>query len=399
MTCGDATQKTFDWENVPKVKFRASDAIFRRDDGKPPRFYSGDLTLCFALCVIVAGCNDRGVTSSPVAYDAVHGQTLSWTGRTMGTTFRVVVWAKETRDDTTGYLDQKLLEQRVETRLAQINQRMSTYQADSELSQFNVAPPHRWFPVSTETAHVVEVAIGYHRATNGMLDVTIGPLMRLWGFDDSSTVTQQGPTHDQIQDILKRVGSQHVRVRSEKGGKQQAAIQKLVEGLEIDVSSLAKGYAVDQLVALLRQAGGAGGLVEIGGEVRAWGHRADDRMWRVGIENPLIEGRTLAQIVKLDNAAVATSGDYRNFRSYRSGRVSHLIDPRTGMAQATGPRSVSVCAKTCMESDALATALFLMGQQEGLSWSEDNGVAAMFLTIENGKLRRVFSSHFAPYLE
>lgn len=315
----------------------------------------------------------------------------------MGTTFRVVVWAEETRDVTTGYLDQKLLEQRVKERLTQINQRMSTYQADSELSQFNVAPPHRWFSVSPETAHVVEAAIGYHRATNGMLDVTIGPLVRLWGFDDSSKMTQQGPTHEQIQDVLKRVGSQYVRVRSEE--KKQAALQKIVKGLEIDVSSLAKGYAVDQLVALLRQAGGAGGLVEIGGEVRAWGHRADDRMWRVGIENPLIEGRTLAQIVKLDNAALATSGDYRNFRSYRSGRVSHLIDPRTGMAQSTGPRSVSVCAKTCMESDALATALFLMGQQEGLAWSEDNGVAAMFLTIENGKLSKAFSSHFAPYLE
>lgn len=378
------------------MKFRVSDAIAQRDDRKSPRFYRGDLTFYFALCVLVAGCHDRGVTSAPVADDAMPEQTLSWEGRTMGTTFRVVVWA-ETRDGPSGALDQKLLEQSVEERLAQINQRMSTYQADSELSQFNVAPSHHWFSVSPETAYVVEAAIGYHRATNGMLDVTIGPLMRLWGFDGSSEMTQQGPTHEQIQDVLTRVGSQHVRVRS--GKKDKAAIQKMVEGLEIDVSSLAKGYAVDQLVALLRQAGGAGGLVEIGGEVRAWGHRADDRMWRVGIENPLIEGRTLAQIVKLDNAALATSGDYRNFRSYRSGRVSHLIDPRTGMAQSTGPRSVSVCAKTCMESDALATALFLMGQREGLAWSEDNGVAAMFLTIENGKLRKVFSSHFASYFE
>ena len=379
-----------------QMRFGASDAIVRRDAGESPRLSCSVLAFYFALCVIVAGCRDQGAPSAPVSGKAMPERTLRWEGRTMGTTYRVVVWADLT-DGVADAFDQKLLEQNVEERLAQINQRMSTYQPDSELSRFNRAPSHDWFSVSPETAYVVEAAIGYHRATNGALDVTIGPLTRLWGFDDSTKVIQQRPTQEQVHEVLKRVGSQYLQVRIAE--KDQAAIQKTVEGLEIDVSCLAKGFAVDQLVALLRQSGGAGGLVEIGGEVRTWGHRADDRMWRVGIENPMIEGRTLAQIVKLDNAALATSGDYRNFRSYRSGRVSHLIDPSTGMAQSTGPRSVSVCAKTCMESDALATALFLMGRKQGLAWSEDHGVAAMFLTIENGKLSKVYSSHFASYLE
>ena len=184
----------------------------------------------------------------------------------MGTTYRVVVWA-DPSDGVSDAFDQKLLTQNVEARLAQINQCMSTYQPDSELSRFNRAPSYDWFSVSPETAHVVEAAIGYHRATSGALDVTIGPLTRLWGFDDSAAnspkVTQQRPTQEQVHEVLKRVGSKYLQVRNNK--KDQAAIQKTVDGLEIDVSSLAKGYAVDQLVALLRQSGGAGGLVEIGG--------------------------------------------------------------------------------------------------------------------------------------
>ncbi len=369
--------------------------------GRIPRdtqkIFGSALLLCFVLCAVSGGCRDRNSPTATAADKAAMRQTLSWDGRTMGTTYRVVVWAPASDKGSREALNQSVLTRAVEKRLARINQCMSTYQPDSELSQFNATKSRQWFSVSPETAHVVKAAKGYHQATNGALDVTIGPLMELWGFDPTPRVDQREPTHEQLQEVLKRVGSQHLKVRIEGDG--QAALQKMVEGLHIDVSALAKGYAVDQIVALLAQSGAAGGLVEIGGEVRTWGLRADGRMWRIGIENPLVADRRLAEIITLDNASLATSGDYRNFRSFPSGSVSHLIDPSTGVAQPTGPRSVSVCAKTCIESDALATALFLMGQKRGLAWSEDHGVAAMFLTIENGKLRTVFSSHFAPYFE
>ena len=177
-----------------------------------------------------------------------------------------------------------------------------------------------------------------------------------------------------------------------------AGLRKTVAGIEIDLSALAKGYAVDQLVELLKKAGGAGGVVEIGGEIRTWGRRKDGQCWQIGIEKPLAGERTLAHIIRLEEAALATSGDYRNFRSLEGKQLCHLIDPHTGTPLPAREMSVSVCAKTCIESDALATALFLMGKEKGLSWSESRGVAAMFLTVENGKLTEKYSSHFEAYL-
>ena len=348
------------------------------------------LMVCFAF---LAGCRDTG-NPQPVSDQAGKMQSLQWDGRSMGTTYRITLWVTA-GNGVDNALDQAMLEQQVEERLEQINQRMSTYRQDSELSRFNAASANQWFSVSPETADVVATALYYHKATQGALDVTIGPLMRIWGFNPQRQLVEGLPNQEQIQEVLTRVGAQHLQVRS----KDRSALQKTVDGLEIDLSAIAKGYAVDQLVVLLKRAGAAGGLVEIGGEVRTWGHRPDGRLWRVGIENPLVAGRMLAQIINLDDAALATSGDYRNFHAVETGQVSHLIDPVTGLPRMTGPMSVSVCAKTCMESDALATALFLMGQEKGLAWSETHGVAAMYLTVENGRLVEKHSSRFESYLQ
>ncbi len=349
-------------------------------------------------CLLIAAffplvsCHD---TQNPNGFWQKSGEvrSLRWTGHTMGTTYHIQVHFPDTQ--RTDEQIQSALKKEVEICLEQINRCMSTYDPESELSAFNRMPPNQWHPVSPSTASVVAAALSYHKQTNGALDVTVGPLMRLWGFgaqesDPRSTL----PTTDQIRAVRARVGCEYLQVRHHS----HAGLRKTVAGVEIDLSALAKGYAVDQLVVLLRKAGGAGGVVEIGGEIRTWGRRKDGQCWRIGIEKPLAGERTLAHIIRLEEAALATSGDYRNFRSLEGKQLCHLIDPRTGTPLPAREMSVSVCAKTCMESDALATALFLMGKEKGLAWSESRGVAAMFLTVENGKLTEKYSSHFEAYL-
>lgn len=339
--------------------------------------------------LLLSGCDDSARVPGP------HGASLQWTGHTMGTTYRIAV---HFADDAERHSeDASTIKQEVEHCLEQINQRMSTYRADSELSAFNRAAADQWHPVSSATASVVAVALQYHKETNGALDVTVGPLMRLWGFGTETTSGAASPLPDagEIRATRARVGSAYLQSRQQP----HPALKKSKAGIEVDLSALAKGYAVDQLVALLKESGAIGGVVEIGGEVRTWGRRSDGRGWRIGIENPLVDQRVLARILHLETAALATSGDYRNFRSLEDEQLSHLIDPRTGKPLPTRQMSVSVCAQTCLEADALATALFLMGEQQGLAWSESRGVAAMFLVVEDGKITETHSSHFDSYLQ
>ena len=320
-------------------------------------------------------------------------RTLEWAGQTMGTVYRVRAWFPVLEGAEP--VRQRALQETVSKRLEQINQYMSTYRPNSELSRFNLATAKQWFPVSAETAAVVASALHYHQESEGVLDVTVGPLMRLWGFtaEESAKPSLRQPEPDQVRQVRRRIGCQYLRVQLD-----PPALQKTIEGLEVDLSALAKGYAVDQLVELLQQQGGEGGLVEIGGEVRTWGLREDGRRWTVGIENPLISDRVLARVLRVQGAAVATSGDYRNFRSLDGEQVSHLIDPQTGYPLPTRQMSVTVCAESCLKADALATALFLMGIDRGLAWSETHGVAAMFLAVQDGKMVEKHSSCFESYL-
>ena len=364
-----------------------------------PFLLSGDLIrwasaclLSSSLCLLMSGCSEKTQPSGQ-QIEAM-GEPLQWSGKTMGTTYRIRVDVAG-EGPPPGPERKSLIAQRVEACLERINQQMSTYRADSELSAFNRAAAERWYPVSDATASVVADALQYHEQTGGAFDVTVGPLMRLWGFG-AGTVTEMAdvPDSEEIRAALAKVGSAHLRVRM----KPNPALRKLKSGIEVDLSSLAKGYAVDRLVDLLKFEGGTGGLVEIGGEVRTWGKRGDGRPWRIGIENPLIGRRALARVLRLETAALATSGDYRNFRTLGDRQIAHLIDPRTGKPLTTHQMSVSVCAETCMEADALATALTLMGVEEGLAWSELHGVAAMFLVVENDNIVEKHSSHFDPYL-
>ena len=299
-------------------------------------------------------------------------------GRTMGTTYSIKCWRAGPPTDS------QALQSDIDKLLEKINTQMSTYLPDSELSRFNASPADRWFDVSPTTAYVTERALHYHRITNGCSDVTVGPLVRLWDFGPDKK-TQDSPLDAPSDTLLARTqaktGGQYLEVRLD-----PPALRKRKAGLEVDLSSIAKGYAVDRVTELLIAAGFTHFMVEIGGEVRAGGTRVDGKPWRIGVEAPAPQRRTLHLVVPLDNQALATSGDYRNFRVFAGEKVSHIIDPKTGRPLPYRGWSVTLLTPTCLEADALATALLVMGEDRGYDWCVEHDIAALFVIRDGGEI-------------
>jgi thiamine biosynthesis lipoprotein len=299
----------------------------------------------------------------------------------MGTTYHIKIATEPAS------IDQERLQSEVEKVLAEIDQQMSTYRPDSELSRFNSAPPGEWYAVSAATAEVVAAALEISKKTDGALDVTVGPLVRLWHFgpvsDGNDRVKRKfvPPSDDSLAAARKLVGFEKLQVRL-----QPPALRKRIDGLEVDLSSIAPGYAIDQLTELLANRGIKNLMVEIGGEVRAAGVRGDGKAWRVAIEKPGAN-HALHTAVPLKNKSIATAGDYRKFFEYDGRRYSHIIDPASGRPAAHSFASVSVVAETCMEADGWDTPLWVMGPQSGYKCAKKHGVAALFIFNEKSHER------------
>ncbi|MEM9353490.1 MAG: FAD:protein FMN transferase [Planctomycetota bacterium] len=286
----------------------------------------------------------------------------------MGTTYSVKHWSSEAD------VDHQALQAEIDLALREVNDQMSTYLESSEISRFNRSGAGEWFAVSTETVSVVDAALRLHGRTDGALDVTVGPLLTLWGFGPGADPAAEPPGDEELAAALALVGVDKIETRAD-----PPALRKTVDGVEIDLSAIAKGYAVDLIAALVVEAGAGGVMAEIGGEVVALGTRADGEPWRIGVERPDPEKRTVAQVLPLRDLAMATSGDYRNYRGADGERYCHIVDPRTSRPLPYRGFSVTVLAQTCREADGLATALVVLGPAEGYDWCVKNGVAAMFL--------------------
>ncbi len=304
-------------------------------------------------------------------------------GPTMGTRYTVKVVApgavpEEGRD---------ALEVVVEQALEQVDSAMSNWRDDSELARFNRHGTEP-FIASAPFVEVMSTALEVAEASGGAFDVTVGPLVDAWGFGPEAVTV--GPTDEQLASLLAASGAEHLSVDVRSGW-----IRKNLEAVRVDLSALAKGYAVDRVAAVLSEAGYSNFMVEIGGEVVARGNNPDDQPWQIGIEVPDPERRTVQTVVKLDGEALATSGDYRNFRLEDGRRISHLIDPRTGRPVDPSLASVSVVASTCMVADAWATALSVLGPDEGLKSAQEQGLAALFIfRREDGTLSEVSTESF-----
>ncbi len=310
-------------------------------------------------------------TTSQVAKAAVE---LS--GKTMGTSYSIKCWSDEST------IKKDSLQADVDKLLREINQQMSTYLPNSELSRFNATPAGEWFDVSKATALVTQQALAFHRITDGASDITVGPLVKLWDFGPghhSIGAKMKAPSAGLLESTKARTGGKHLEVRLD-----PPALRKAIDHLEVDLSSIAKGYAVDAVADWLNDCGFDNAMVEIGGEVRASGTRLDGKAWRIGTEIPDLRQRGIHRILSLKNQALATSGDYRNFRVFDGEKVSHIIDPKTGRPLPFRSWSVTVIVDSCMEADALATALLVMGEDRGYDWCVEHHVAALFL-IRDGK--------------
>jgi thiamine biosynthesis lipoprotein len=295
-------------------------------------------------------------------------RVASLTGPTMGTTYHIKYWGEG--DDAPPEVKRA-----IDGLLAEFDRQMSTYRDDSELSQFNRAPAGEWFPVSRDTARVVEESLRYFRDTDGVLEVTVPPLLRLWNFggDAKKGAAPAPPTREAIDAAQALVGSQRLEVRLD-----PPALKKTIDGVEVDLSSIAPGYAVDLIIEQLRALGFANAMVEIGGEVRAVGARPDGKSWRIGVEKVDSTDGTLARVVSLDNLALSTAGDYRNYRAADGRRFTHIIDPRSGEALPYRGAAVTVIASTCTSADALDTPLLIMGPEDGYEWCVKYDIAALF---------------------
>ncbi|MEX0611595.1 MAG: FAD:protein FMN transferase [Pirellulales bacterium] len=300
-------------------------------------------------------------------------------GATMGTTYHIKLASAPRSADI------KPLHSDVENVLAEIDRQMSTYRADSELSRFNRTAAGEWFAVSSATAEVVAAAQALSEKTGGALDVTVGPLVRLWHFGPPDNVSNrekrqfQPPSDESLRAARQQVGYHNLEVRLD-----PPALRKRTETLEVDLSSIAPGFAIDRLAGLLVDRGINDFMVEIGGEVRTAGHRLDGTPWRVAIERPIAGQREMQSSISLSDAAIATAGDYQKFFEYAGRRYSHIIDPATGRPIEHSLASVTVVANTCMAADGWDTPLLVLGPQRGYECAEQHGIAALFISRGTG---------------
>ena len=265
----------------------------------------------------------------------------------------------------------------VEQILQGVIDQMSTYVDGSELSRFNAQSDTDWFAVSSDLATVVEVALELGAKTHGAFDVTVGPLVNLWGFGADGP-RNDAPSPLEVNKYKRSIGYQHLAV--DRPGNR---LRKHIPQLYVDLSGIAKGFAVDKVAERLGALGVRDFMVEIGGEVRAGGVNRDGRPWRIAIQSP--RGPGLKHIIGLTELGLATSGDYRNQFQADGRTYSHTIDPRTGAPISGGLISASVLHTSAMYADAFATALMTMPPDVAYRFAQRQGLSVYLIDrTENG---------------
>jgi thiamine biosynthesis lipoprotein len=281
------------------------------------------------------------------------------------------------------------LEQQIRTDLERINALMSTWDPNSELSHFNQFTGLEPFPLSRETFEVLRWSKQIGELTGGALDVTVAPLLDAWGFGPGGR-RDRVPDDAEIARLRQAVGL-HLLELDEAT---QTARKKRPD-LRCELSAVAPGYAADQLAAMLANRGMGDFLVDVGGEMRARGRNEAGEPWQVAIERPDARDSTIGRVVPLQDLAITTSGDYRNFYDVDGVRVTHILDPRTGRPITNHLASVTVIDRLAVRADAFATALMVLGPDEGLAFAERTGLAALFLVRgEDGSFHARATSRF-----
>ena len=327
--------------------------------------------VAFASLIFMAGCEK--------SVELVH---LS--GPTMGTTYNI----KYTQQ--AGIPDSSHLQTEIDRLLEQVNDQMSTYRVDSELSRFNQYQGSDPFQVSEQTATVVKEAIRLNSLTLGALDVTVGPLVNLWGFGPEAR-RDTVPTEQELAERKAKTGIEYLSVSGD-------FLSKTLPNLYVDLSTIAKGWGVDVVADFIESQGIENYMVEVGGEMRLKGRNAQGIPWRIAIEKPSVQERSVQEIIEPGDMAIATSGDYRNYFERDGMRYSHIINPQTGYPIDNKVVSVTVLDKSSITADGLSTGLMVLGEEKAMAVAELNQIPVFMIIKTDDGFREVASSAFQPYL-
>ncbi|MFV8817372.1 FAD:protein FMN transferase [Haliea sp. E17] len=326
-----------------------------------------------ALLALLAACGD-----TPAVYRLE--------GATMGTTWHATLVSH----DGAGY-DESGLSSGIAGLLEAVNDSMSTYREDSTISRFNQSPVGEWFKPDADFDTVLAAALDIGEKSRGAYDITVGPLVNLWGFGPQGPVNGP-PEKTVIAQTAQRMGQDKLEFDRNSG-----ALRKTAD-LYLDFSSIAKGFAVDRVCEWLEQQGIHDYLVEVGGELRVAGRSPRNDAWRVAIEQPDSEHFDIANMIEPGNSGVATSGDYRNFFELDGVRYSHSIDPRTGYPVAHELVSVTVVHPSTMVADGWATALTVLGPDAAWQVAQAQGLAVYFIQRKGEGFESRYTSAFETYL-
>ncbi|PKF78440.1 FAD:protein FMN transferase ApbE [Vibrio sp. vnigr-6D03] len=311
-------------------------------------------------------------------------EQIHLSGPTMGTTYNIkyieVDGAPASAD----------IKKEVDKLLELVNDQMSTYRKDSELSRFNQYKGNEAFEVSAETAIVVKEAIRLNELTRGALDVTVGPLVNLWGFGPEAR-PEVVPSDEELSARKAMTGISHLSATS-------TTLTKTLPELYVDLSTIAKGWGVDVVANYVESLGIHNYMVEIGGEIRLKGVNQSEEAWRIAIEKPSTTERAIQEIIEPGDMAIATSGDYRNYFEKDGIRYSHIINPQSGKPIDHKVVSVTVLHPSSMTADGLSTGIMVLGEDAGLEIANENDLAVMIIVKTEQGFEENYSDAFKKYL-
>ncbi|MEE9431304.1 MAG: FAD:protein FMN transferase [Melioribacteraceae bacterium] len=310
-------------------------------------------------------------------------EDFSFTGTTMGTTYSIkIITNKNNIPDS--------FDTKIDSILIEVNNQMSTYIPTSELSKFNSTLDTSWFATSKELVQLFDESIEISELTNEAFDITVGQLVNLWGFGPLQNENII-PTDEDINNLKQDIGIANLRVDL-----QNLKIKKLKPKLYCDLSAIAKGYGVDKLAKYFNSYNIKNYMIEIGGEVRTSGKKQNGEVWKIGISSP--NNSNLQSIVGLSNLSMATSGDYLNYFEQDGIRYSHTIDSRTGKPITHKLASVTVLHKDCRYADALATAINVMGPEDGYYFALKEKLPIFMIVREENNFVEKMTPQFSKFV-
>ncbi|PDO87608.1 FAD:protein FMN transferase ApbE [Kosakonia pseudosacchari] len=329
-----------------------------------------------AALLLLAGC-DTGSKAQPIVLE----------GKTMGTFWRVSVV------DISPQQAQNL-QQKIQTQLDADDHLMSTWKDDSALMRFNHSTSTAPWPVSAAMADIVTTALRVGEKTDGAMDITVGPLVNLWGFGPDKQPVKT-PGQAQIDAAKARTGLAHLTVINRAG---EQFLQKDLPDLFVDLSTVGEGYAADHLARLMEQEGIARYLVSVGGALASRGMNAQGQPWRVAIQKPTDRENVAQAVVDINGHGISTSGSYRNYYELDGKRISHIIDPRSGRPIQHALVSVTVIAPTALEADAWDTGLMVLGTEQAKEVVKREGLAVFMIIKDGDGFRTWMSPQFSAFL-